>query len=99
MDAPEEVRLAEVGQGARLALAGLPDDTLPMTVEKITPVSNARDGGNFFRVEARLAEAPEVLRPGMQGVGKIEIGSRRLLWIHTHKLAQWWRMWLWSWWP
>ena len=41
---------------------------------KITPVSTAKDGRNLFRVEAELgAHADERLRPGMEGVAKIEV--------------------------
>ena len=70
-----------------------------MTLAKITPVSTARDGRNFFRVEARLDEPSQRLRPGMEGVSKITVGSRRLIWIWTHRLVDWVRLWAWSWWP
>jgi len=87
-------------QTGQLALSGMPDETIPIRVEKITPVSNAEDGGNFFRVEATLAEdASAKLRPGMEGVGKIDIGERKLIWIWTHKITHWMRMFFWSWWP
>jgi hypothetical protein len=35
----------------------------------------------------------------MKGVGKIEIGERRLLWIWTHRMLDWFRLAAWSWWP
>ena len=40
-----------------------------------------------------------LLRPGMEGVGKIEVDERRLIWIWTHKIYYWLRMFFWSWWP
>jgi multidrug resistance efflux pump len=98
VDEREIVNLA-VGQQGRLALAGAADKILPFTVTKITPVSEAKDGHNTFRVEARLEQTPPLLRPGMAGVGKIEIGPRRLIWIWTHSLLDWLRLWVWSWWP
>jgi multidrug resistance efflux pump len=89
-----------VGQTGQLALTGMPGDALPVEVEKITPVSTAEEGRNFFRVEAHLLdETAPTLRPGMQGVGKIYVDQRKLIWIWTHKITQWWRMFLWSWWP
>ena len=36
------------------------------------------------------------LRPGMEGVAKIDAGPRRLLWIWTHGLVDWARLWLWK---
>ena len=54
---------------------------------------------NAFRVEASLADPAADLRPGMEGVGKVEIGERRRVWIWTHDLLHWQRVWTWSWWP
>jgi RND family efflux transporter MFP subunit len=89
-----------VGQSGQLALTGMPGETLSIEVEKITPVSTAEEGRNFFKVEAHLLdEVRPTLRPGMQGVGKILVDQRKLIWIWTHKITQWWRMFLWSWWP
>jgi multidrug resistance efflux pump len=86
-------------QTGYLALAAAPDERLVITVNKITPVSTAEEGSNFFQVEASLADPPEHLRPGMQGVGKIEVGERRLIWIWTHRIVDWLRLWVWAWWP
>ncbi|MDP2823113.1 MAG: efflux RND transporter periplasmic adaptor subunit [Sulfuritalea sp.] len=88
-----------VGQAGRLALTSMPGEEIALVVEKITPVSVVDQGRNFFRVEARAKGAIEKLRPGMEGVGKIQVDQRRLIWIWTHKLVHWMRMWVWSWWP
>jgi RND family efflux transporter MFP subunit len=83
-----------------LALTGMPDDVIEIRVDTITPISTAEEGRNFFRVEASLlGEPPAMLRPGMEGVGKIEAGRRSLVWIWTHKISSWMRMFFWSWWP
>jgi len=87
------------GQPGRLALTSMPNDEIRLLVDKITPVSVVDQGRNYFRVEAVVQGEIERLRPGMEGVGKIEIGSRNLFWIWTHKLTHWVRMWIWSWWP
>jgi len=94
-----EIAGLEVGQPGRLALSAFPGRALSFTVERITPVSVAEEGRNYFRVEARLEESAVSLRPGMAGVAKIEVGRRRLLWIWTHGLVDWLRLTLWSWWP
>ena len=88
-----------VGQGGNLALSSMPHDALPLVVEKITPVSVVEEGRNFFRVEASAKGGTEKLRPGMEGVGKIHVDQRKLIWIWTHKIVHWLRMWVWSWWP
>ena len=87
-----------VGQKGMLALSSMPDRTFDLTVQKITAVSKADDKKNIFRVEASLDHAPDLLRPGMEGIGKITAGRQRLLWIWTHEWVDWLRLWLWSWW-
>lgn len=87
------------GQQGTLALSSLPDRKFPLRIEKITQVANADDGSNIFRVEAALSDSPKILRPGMEGVGKIEIGRKKLFWIWTHELFDWIKLWVWSWSP
>lgn len=94
-----DVTEVKVGQGGHLALSSMPHDPVPLVVEKITPVSVVEEGRNYFRVEARAEGGIEKLRPGMEGVGKIQVERRRLAWIWTHKIVHWVRMWVWSWWP
>ena len=88
-----------IRQTGRLALTSMPNEEFELVVDKITPVSVVDQGRNFFRVEAVAKGAIEKLRPGMEGVGKIQVERRRLVWIWTHKLVHWMRMWVWSWWP
>jgi multidrug efflux pump subunit AcrA (membrane-fusion protein) len=97
----DEADIADVavGQRGHLLLSGVPTERIPLTVKKLTPVSTAREGRNFFRVEAQLETTLERLRPGMEGVGKLEIDRRLLIWIWTHRLIDWLRLFLWSWVP
>lgn len=94
-----EIRHVRAGQGGHLVITGIADAPLPLKVQKVTPVATAQDGRNFFRVEASLAEAPERLRPGMEGVGKIEVGDRSLWWVMTHSFTDWLVLSLWTWLP
>ena len=87
------------GRRGRLALSAMPGRPLPFTVERVTPIATADEGRNVFRAEARLDHPPENLRPGMEGVARIDIGKRRMLWIWTHELVDWLQLWLWTWWP
>jgi multidrug efflux pump subunit AcrA (membrane-fusion protein) len=96
----DESDIAEitVGMRGKLTLSAAAEETFEMEVIKITPVSIAENGINYFQVEAMLSSTPDFLRPGMQGVGKIDVGERRVLWIWTHKMLDWIRLKLWSWW-
>lgn len=84
-----------VGQPGRIATATFPDRRLAVVVERIDPVAEAREQKNVFRVRARLDEAPAWLRPGMEGVARIDAGERRYAWIWTRRVVNWVRMRLW----
>ncbi len=94
-----DIAYVSVAQRGELALTGLTGSTLPFTVKTITSVSTPQEGRNFFRVEAQLADASSGLRPGMEGVGKIAAGERRLMWIWTRTFVDWLRISLWTWMP
>jgi hypothetical protein len=94
-----QVGAVEPGQPGQLLATALPNEPWPFVVDKITPIAEVKSGRNVFRVEGRLTQSSERLRPGMEGVGKVEIGRRRLAWIWTHALTDWLRIWSWQWLP
>ncbi len=95
----DEREVGEVSQGqtGQLVVTALPTRELPFVLEKITPISDVHGGRNVFRVEGRLTENPPELRPGMEGIGKIEIGKRNIAWIWLHPLIDSLRLWSWRW--
>jgi hypothetical protein len=94
-----EIRHIQAGQSGRLVMTGIAGEPMDFTVAKVTPVATAQDGVNFFRVEATLSDASLRLRPGMEGVGKIEVGRHSLWWVLTHGFTDWLRLTLWVWLP
>lgn len=101
-----DIQEVHEGQMGDLVLASMTEDKFGFTVKRITPVTTAAEGQNYFRVEAEFTDAPQhqdsgmqLLRPGMEGVGKIKIDERRLIAIWTRNLIDWMRMWLWRWMP
>lgn len=88
------------GQRGELTVASIPGERFGFAVRKITSVNTAKEGRNFFRVEAELeAEAGARLRPGMEGVGKISVDERKLVWIWSRSSVDWLRLKIWSWLP
>lgn len=94
-----DIAYVGMGQQGNLLLAAMPDEPVPFEITKVTPVSTAEEGRNYFRVEARLLTLPPRLRPGMEGVGKIEIEPRLLVWILTRRAIEWAQLELWRWTP
>lgn len=86
-----------VSESGELVVTSLPNEAFGFKVSKITPVANAKEGRNFFRVEAQLDSVPPQIRPGMRGVGKINVDERRLAWIWTRSFVSWLKIWLWRW--
>lgn len=97
----DEREIADVahGQPGTLILASIARESFRFRVTNVTAVTTAKEGRNSFRVEAMLEGAPERLRPGMEGVAKIEVDRRRLVWIWTHRLVNWVRLFVWTYLP
>jgi RND family efflux transporter MFP subunit len=95
----DESQVSDVSRGQRgqLLTTSLLDEPLDFVVEKITPVAEASGGRNSFRVEARMESVSDRLRPGMEGVGKIEVETRRLIWVWSRELRNWWHLTIWRW--
>ncbi len=93
-----DVAHVAIGQTGRLALTALPHQQHPFRIERVTPMASAEEGRNFFRVEAGLADDTLGLRPGMEGLAKIEIGRRSLYWVASHRAADWFRLATWGFW-
>jgi biotin carboxyl carrier protein len=95
----EDRAIESVLKGSRgnILLTAMPDNALPISIERVLPVANAQDGRNAFEVEARLIDNSVNLRPGMEGVAKIESGERSLYWMLGHRLSDWLKLTFWSW--
>lgn len=86
------------GRPGVVALTARAGATVALEVVRIAPAAQAREGRTFFEVEARpLGDAP--LRPGYQGVARLEAEPRRLA---AALFERPWRrvadaLWAWGW--
>lgn len=94
-----DIGYIKVGHRGTLLLTGAASEGIPLEVTKLTSVSTPEDGRNYFRVEASIASADPSLRPGMEGIAKIEVGKGSVMWIWTRPLIERIRMFLWMWAP
>lgn len=95
----EDIGEIAIGQKGAMILSSRPDQSWPMTVTKLTSVTVAEEGRNFFRVEAKLETTDLSLRPGMAGVAKVEVEDRLLIWIWTRHAVNWVKVQYWKWMP
>ncbi len=95
-----DVRDVVPGAAGRVALAAMPQSPLAFRVERVTPLSATREGRHFFDVEGMI-DAPNTanatLRPGLQGVARIDAESRPLAAMMLGRLTNWLRLRLWTW--
>ena len=92
-----DISHVELGQSGALALTSRTGDPLPLTVRRIIPITVAEDGRTFFRVEADLNAPRTGLRPGMEGIAKLDVGQRQRIQIWTRPIVDAVRLWLWRW--
>lgn len=82
-------------QRGELATAAYPSRRIGFIVLEIDPAAQVHDGRNVFRVRASLDERPGWIKPGMEGVARIDIDRRTRMDIWTRPIIDWIRMKLW----
>ncbi len=81
--------------GGELATTARPDERISFVVERINPVAEVVEQSNIFKVRVRLLSTPSIFRPGMEGLGKVDIDRRSYGYIWTRRMINWVRMKLW----
>lgn len=81
-----DVGLIKPGQKARVRMAAMPETLWQATLESLIPVAVSEQGKSLFRLPASLDGANESLKPGMQGVARLEVGSQPVFWAYTRNL-------------
>jgi multidrug resistance efflux pump len=88
------------GQTASLRLAAIPGQPIALVLDRITPVARTTAEGVRYEVEARptgVGAGMSGLRPGLQGIAKVDLAERPVLWRWSLKVWQWARMVVWTW--
>jgi len=94
----KDISTIKLNQQGQVALISMPGEKISFKVERITPIATTKEGRNFFEVEGDLTSVEAMsLRPGLEGVAKIKIGKRPLIWTLTHRIIDWLSITLWSW--
>ncbi len=72
-----------------------PEQPCSLRISRVWPAAETKDHRNVFAAEATVEGDAAWLRPGMEGVARIDIGSRRVYWVALHGILDWLRMKLW----
>jgi RND family efflux transporter MFP subunit len=91
-----DISLVKLGQHGQLKLSGIPDRSIDITIDRITPVATSEKGRNYFRVEALMDNRSDLMRPGMEGITKVKVGREKLIRLWTRRLVDWLRLFAWN---
>jgi hypothetical protein len=96
LEAPEWA-VPEISQGliGRFACHARPEQSSHMVVGRCRPISEVRDGQNIYVVEAGFGSAASWIRPGMEGVARVDLGKRRVWWVATFRVIDYLRLHFW----
>jgi hypothetical protein len=101
-----DVGQLKVGTTGTLKLSALPTQEFELVVERVMPVAKPDAGRNLFLAEARFtrgasvtssSDTTTVLRPGLQGLARLDVGQRPLYWLVGHRISDWLRLKWWAW--
>ncbi len=90
-----EMREIRAGLIGRFALESEPDVSRSLRVTRVGATANPMDRTNVFEVQAIVESNADGLKPGMQGVARVEVGPRRACWVAFHRVIDKLRLWLW----
>ena len=93
----DQVADIELGKTGELAAAGYPDKKIKFIVKDIENIARVVAGKNVFKVQAEFLDGSNFdwLKPGMEGVARINVEERLHVWIWTRKAINWLRMKFW----
>ncbi|MFT7371947.1 MAG: multidrug resistance efflux pump [Oleiphilaceae bacterium] len=98
-----DIAYLKKGQQGTLLLTAYPNEVIPLMIENVAVVYEQEGDYTWYRTEASIASEHMsktiLLRPGMEGLGKIAVGQKSYAWIWFHSLTDWLRLWVWSWMP
>ena len=84
------------GQSGKIAFVSRPQLKYPFKVIQFDPVALPGDAGNIFIARGKNVDASmDWWRPGMSGIAKLNVGSRRIIWIITHRTIDFFQMLMW----
>jgi RND family efflux transporter MFP subunit len=93
----QDVGLVRAGARGAIKLESFPNRTFRGDVSVVSPRSQVEGDKRFFYARVTVPNADGLLRPGMQGRGKISVGLRPVGFVILRRPALWAYAKLWSW--
>jgi hypothetical protein len=90
-----DIALIREGMTGQITAKARPGESFDFEVERIVPLSQAREGKNLFEVRGRLKQTAAWFRPGVEGLAKFNTERRSLAWIASRRIMDQLKLWLW----
>ena len=92
-----DIQRFQVGGAGQVATRSDPGTAYDVTIERIVPLAQPKEGRNAFEVWCRFTDAPAraVELDGLQGQVRLDAGNHSLLYIGTRRVLDALRLWLW----
>ncbi|HED52847.1 MAG TPA: HlyD family efflux transporter periplasmic adaptor subunit [Phycisphaerales bacterium] len=81
----------EPGRVGRFAPNAKPESPINLQVERVQPHAVPIRGKTVFITEAELNESGNWLKPGMEGIARVDFGSKPVWWLATHRIVDYFR--------
>ncbi len=94
-----DVGAVDLGSRAEVKLMAYPERPYAGKVTAIEPAGTESGFGRTFNLVIELQDAPESLKPGMSGYGKIASGQQPLAILLARPIARFFQVEVWSWIP
>ena len=95
----EAIRRATQGgpqPSSAIATKARPAEAFRIRVTHIIPLAQPEEGVNAFEVRADLIDPPATwMRPGMEGIARLDTGKRSIISIRTRRISDTLRLWFW----
>ena len=92
-----DIELVKIGQPAAIKLESFPGSTFRGAVQVISASSEPLDDTRVFFARVAVANSEGSLKPGMNGLSKVSIGSHPLGYVLFRDAALWGWTKLWNW--
>ncbi len=90
-----EIIDVKVGKKGVLTVASYPGTYIGFEVKKIVSIAEVKGGINSFKVEVEFKNKFDWMRPGMEGIAKINLAKESYGWMIVRSFVNWVRMKLW----
>ncbi len=72
-----------------------PTQAMSLALSRLRSGAELRRGSNVYVAEAEMTTDSPWVKSGMEGVARIQVGERRILWVLTHRFVDYLRLNLW----